>query len=1773
MANSPVRARGGVLRVSSWCRSALLLLAGSAAWLPTQALALVPTVPNGIPNVTQVPGKLLWRSPTVQNRVTNIVYHNGWFYTNVVTGADRKAWRFGDLGSAASFLQETGVGDIPLINDHGNHAHAASGDHVGGAYTFAIKRQSPGVNIFSEMPDYQTLTPWQMGGHRLYWPWILPFHWIQYDSQNSPTPTALIRPNTAGNGPQTLYEWNSLAEDGVTGNSILIGNLLFITSDQSKLGVLCYDISPVFRIPAERPVLLDKLTGDFGSYLAVPFQNYIILADNNTNKVEVIDYSDPTDLKHVASINVAGTPSKVGDSSVPYTQAQDNYVFTMRHKIDMNTFTPVLELDQAGDSRPAGSVAGSVDTSQYMKPIGNLLVTAGYSFAESDRLAVWAHQAEPDTRKPYVAYHIPRPGQTNYPVGAPITLLIHEALESYTIINGETITLREVGTTMPLDAWTSFSHEGVLTLTPKSYLLPNKTYELIVADGGIRDALNNGIEPYSFTFSTGATVAGGNASPVITTFGGTPSPLAVGATVTFSAAATDAEGDPLEYRLTYGDTSAPSAWGPGTSFTKTYAAAGHYEAKLQVRDTKPGGAKSTVSKTLTITVADPIAGPLPTHSSTIALHAATRRVWAVNSDADTVSVLDADTLAKLAEHDLVALLGLSASTSVDPRNLAFDAAGNAWITCHDADRVVVLSPAGLLLGQIATGYGSAPLGVATTPNGTQAFVTLTGSGVLKRYATATRAETGSLALGPTPRALAITGDGARVLVTRFLSGADRGVVWDVASAGGLTLTRTISLYRDRTPDSQGNGRGIPTQLAGITLSPDQRWVWVTGSKFNDQHGLFFTGPASTDNGPRALVVRFPLANNGEDGDMSARLDVDNSESPTAVVFSARGDWAFTALQGNNRIAVYDDLFLRAGGTRATKWRFDTDLAPQGLVVDPATNRLFVNNFMARNITVHDLSPFIARGERTPSRTVVPTVAQEKLGATILAGKRIFYNASLQDVLGFDAMGRDTYVSCATCHVDGSQDGRVWDFTQRGEGLRNTIDLRGRSGMGHGNVHWSANFDEIQDFENDIRDHFGGTGLLDGVNASTPLGSPKTGLSPQLDQLAAYVSSLGKATYPKSPLRGADGSPTSAALAGRAVFEAQNCLSCHSGPHLTDSTGGIGVIPTLHDVGTRRSSSGGRLGALLTGIDTPTLIGLHATAPYLHDGSARTLPEVFTVAGGTVYQAESGTVSGGANKPGYININYYNVVHKGGLVAFDGPGSLTLTGIDGGPGGTGALEFLITAGGNHTLTVTVNGTPYTLPVVGQNVGWQFTHYVPVRLENVALAAGPANTVVVSAPGGGLGIDDLTVSTAQDLARAQPHRRVRTLSGSEKNDLYAYLLQLDGSSVSASDPAIPAGNLVVFRNVHGLPINGAQDAAAPAGDGVPNLLKYAFNLVGNAPGQVSAVHLPNARILAPGGTLGLPRHDLGPDNRLRLEFVRRTAASGPGIAYTVQFSDTLAEGSWAANPAATAAITPIDGNWERVSVTDSLVLSGRRFARVLITPDANQSLPVITSALTASGTAGSAFSYTLTATGGATAFSAGALPSGLVMDAATGVLSGIPGVHGVFNLTLGATNTVGTTSATFVLTLAPNPNPVNLGTGLRGRYYPNMDLVGPPALTRIDPSVDFAWSGSPGAGIAADGFSVRWEGEVEAPVGGAYIFSTESDDGVRLWVNDIPLIDNWTNHGSTVDTGASIVLAGGTRYRLRLEFFENGGGAVARLRWSHPGQSTITVPATRLYPATP
>jgi hypothetical protein len=139
----------------------------------------------------------------------------------------------------------------------------------------------------------------------------------------------------------------------------------------------------------------------------------------------------------------------------------------------------------------------------------------------------------------------------------------------------------------------------------------------------------------------------------------------------------------------------------------------------------------------------------------------------------------------------------------------------------------------------------------------------------------------------------------------------------------------------------------------------------------------------------------------------------------------------------------------------------------------------------------------------------------------------------------------------------------------------------------------------------------------------------------------------------------------------------------------------------------------------------------------------------------------------------------------------------------------------------------------------------------------------------------------------------------------------------------------------------------------------------------------------------------------------------------------------------------------------------------------------------------------------------------------------------------------------------------------GVGLTGQYFDNRDFTAP-KITRVDPTVNFDWgSGTPDGSVAGDTFSVRWTGQVEAPASGSYTFFTTSDDGIRLWVNGQLLVDNWTDHAPVENSGV-ISLSAGQKVPIKIEYYENGGGAVAKLLWSGPGIPKQVVPQARLYP---
>jgi uncharacterized protein (DUF1800 family) len=148
----------------------------------------------------------------------------------------------------------------------------------------------------------------------------------------------------------------------------------------------------------------------------------------------------------------------------------------------------------------------------------------------------------------------------------------------------------------------------------------------------------------------------------------------------------------------------------------------------------------------------------------------------------------------------------------------------------------------------------------------------------------------------------------------------------------------------------------------------------------------------------------------------------------------------------------------------------------------------------------------------------------------------------------------------------------------------------------------------------------------------------------------------------------------------------------------------------------------------------------------------------------------------------------------------------------------------------------------------------------------------------------------------------------------------------------------------------------------------------------------------------------------------------------------------------------------------------------------------------------------------------------------------------------------------------------------GSGLTAEYYTNASSTYSSPLnfdptnrfhTATDPVVDFVWGPATSPNLSNGFYTVRWTGQVEPQYSETYTFETRTDDGVKLWVNDQLLIDRWQTQNATWTN--ALTLAANVRYNLRMEYFNRGGSARARLSWYSPSQPRQVIPATRLYPA--
>ena len=685
----------------------------------------------------------------------------------------------------------------------------------------------------------------------------------------------------------------------------------------------------------------------------------------------------------------------------------------------------------------------------------------------------------------------------------------------------------------------------------------------------------------------------------------------------------------------------------------------------------------------------------PTSSQPLALTADGAFLAVANEDNNTVTVFDVrgDTNRKLGEVPVqtepggVAFMpdgskaysanGVSGTVSVIPFNTS-----SGTVTAPTRHIQVGTEPSSLVL----------------TPNGKRLYVANARSNSVSVIDTATDVVIKTIDnVGPEPRGLAITNDGdaddadETLYVTQFLSlpidkrldGADN------AKAGHVTVisTATNAVVSDVSIEPLENtgfnavSDALKKQppLPGLPASgpiPDSFLVFLTGAYPNQLNNIaikgnfaFVPSTGASPNGPvrfdvntQSLLSVIDRATAKDAGKtINMHLAVKNQintdklfvTQPWAIAFANKRDEAYVVSAASNHL-VKVSVNPATGATTVQNdpseptrvLQISVGKNPRGIVINPTDTRAYVANFISRDVSVVDLSLARERVVATLPSAALPTPGSQE--DKILIGKEL-YNTSIgvfdpapgstTPIVG--RMSNKGWGSCAACHTPrGLSDNVVWIF---GSGPKRTIpqhtdfDLTVAARTTQRALNWSAERDEQEDFELNIRGVSGGLGLIVGQDGVTQeptsnvanLTPTANGGRNQLkvrtvnawDAIKAYIQ-FG-IRPPISPV------PAAQVVAGRTLFTNANCQSCHGGPQWTNSTINFPAPPDatlisangelfgqLRNVATFDASVSNEVKANgspaigTLGFVPPSLLSLHAfPQSFLHNGAAASLGQV------------------------------------------------------------------------------------------------------------------------------------------------------------------------------------------------------------------------------------------------------------------------------------------------------------------------------------------------------------------------------------------------------------------------------------------------------------------------------------------------------------------------------------------------------------------------------------
>jgi YVTN family beta-propeller protein len=593
----------------------------------------------------------------------------------------------------------------------------------------------------------------------------------------------------------------------------------------------------------------------------------------------------------------------------------------------------------------------------------------------------------------------------------------------------------------------------------------------------------------------------------------------------------------------------------------------------------------------------------PVASSSLALTSNDRALWIVNPESDSVSLVDTQARALVAEVALGPAPAMDATTqrfdpAVRPRALAITPDDKkVYVAGQTANKVFVLDAnRHVVTGSIAV--GAEPVALVASQDGRFVYVVNHQSATVSKIDAHSDKVVATLAVQTLPWGAALSADGNWLYVTQFLLPPAVTVI-DTSSF----KVRNVVTLAEQAPDTM-NGKLVPNGVArGLYAAvprPVGGDVWLphlllavkTPEPDLDFQSTVFPTVSTLNadgKGEGKRLLFKPLTVAGVAGSFS-----DVVSGPRALAFTPNGKLALMANSGSEDVLAFDG----ESGDEVALVRPLPATMLEGIAVDHAGKKAYVDGRSSHNVVVLALAPNDPINTVTVDGDAIERLKQDPMPAQLRLGQHLFYSANSAAF----PITQNFWVSCSSCHLEGQTDAVTWLFLV---GPRDTPSNAGGP-INTGFLLRQALRNSVVDYDTTINLEQGGS-FHRGDQSQQPL----------LDAIAAFVNYA--IPFPQNPYRAADGTLTTAQANGQNVFN-QRCVQCHAGAYLTDSGAGNPTLDLdgtimLHDIGTCVKTGFADQPALdevagkmhsACDFDTPTLRGIFATPPYFHDGSAATL---------------------------------------------------------------------------------------------------------------------------------------------------------------------------------------------------------------------------------------------------------------------------------------------------------------------------------------------------------------------------------------------------------------------------------------------------------------------------------------------------------------------------------------------------------------------------------------